>query len=119
MEDYVKEEDGIILSDKHGVNASVEMCMLCGEALGIIMFGKLPNDEKAPDEVCLGHICDKCNTKLEEEEKHLFIEFGDKPTGRYAKIPDKYLVPSFVEENKNQRVFNVEPKMFDKLFNNE
>lgn len=118
FEEEENEEEGIIYSENHGVNPSLELCMLCNESMGIIMFGKLPNDEKAPYEVCLGRVCDKCIAKLEEDEEHLFIEIDKKPTGRYAKIPDKYLVPEFVEENKNQRIFYVDSEMFDKIFNN-
>lgn len=117
--DEEDDEEGVILSDKHGLNPSIDKCLLCGEGHSIVLFGQLPNDEQAPKEVCTGQVCKKCQDKLVEEEEHLFIEFDEQPTGRYAKIPDKYLVPQFVEENKNQRIFYVGTKMFDKLFNNE
>lgn len=93
--------------------------MLCGESMDIILFGQLPDDKEAPKETCLGRICDKCEAKLKEEEEHLFIELDNTPTGRYAKIPDKLLVPEFVEENKDKRIFYVDSKMFDKIFNND
>ena len=52
---------GIRLSEKHGVNPSVEKCFWCGESIGVVLFGKLKGDAEAPREVVTGYDpCDKC-----------------------------------------------------------
>ena len=32
---------GIYVSERHGVNPSLEKCFLCGEAKGVVLFGKM------------------------------------------------------------------------------
>lgn len=53
---------GIRVSDKHGVNPSVEKCFVCGKDKGVIMFGKLPGDVEAPPSMVLPskEPCDEC-----------------------------------------------------------
>lgn len=59
----------IPLSPKHGLNPSLEQCFFCGEAKGVILFGKIRGgpeygteyDREAPRMVCINHEpCDKC-----------------------------------------------------------
>src|SRR5437588_327744 len=56
-----KRDDGIRLSEQHGLNPSLEKCHLCGEAAGVVLFGRLPLDVKAPESVCVsGEPCARC-----------------------------------------------------------
>jgi hypothetical protein len=52
---------GIRLSEKHGVNPALEQCFVCGEARGVVLFGRLPNDKEAPRQVVMDRSpCEKC-----------------------------------------------------------
>ena len=75
---------GIILSKKHGVNASVLCCPVCGKDYGIVLLGRLKNDAEAPRRV-YGDLCEDC-AKFAKE--HVFVLEAKelKPlikTGRY------------------------------------
>lgn len=37
----MKRNEGIILSDKYGVNPSVLHCFICGKEIGVALLGKL------------------------------------------------------------------------------
>lgn len=43
----------IRLSEKHGVNPSVEQCFYCMKDMGVVLFGRMKGDVKAPYKVCL------------------------------------------------------------------
>lgn len=43
------------LSEKHGVNPSVEKCFFCQRDVGIVLFGRLKDDVEAPRSVTLNH----------------------------------------------------------------
>lgn len=53
-------KDTITLSPTHAANPSLEQCFLCMEEMGVILFGKLPDDAEAPRKVCLGNHCARC-----------------------------------------------------------
>lgn len=103
--------DEITLSEKHGLNCSLEICTHCGKEMGIIMFGKLKDDIEAPKQVCLGHLCDECTTEFEKEHLTLVIEVdeNENPTGRIATgvytgedyTPVKYCTVEIYEEIAN------------------
>lgn len=50
---------GIVLHPEYGLNPSLEICMVCGEEMGIALLG---NNIKgsAPHHICTGEICDNC-----------------------------------------------------------
>ena len=55
----------IKLSDKHGVNPSMSICIFCGEPKGVALLGKLKGDVEAPREVVTDYEpCDKCKEKF-------------------------------------------------------
>lgn len=113
-------EEKITLSEKHGVNPTMDLCMICGEVHQIILLGKLPNDEEAPKQVCTGQICNKCIKQLEEGKERLYIEYNeDKPTGRYIKVPDDYLDSDYLTTLEDKRVIYITPKIFEKAFNEQ
>lgn len=64
-------EKSIRLSEKHGVNPSVEQCFVCMKDVGVVLFGKLPpergrhakpadRDPQAPMRVCFGPNSEPC-----------------------------------------------------------
>ena len=56
-------KDSIQLSEKHGLNPSLEVCYVCGKDKGVILFGKLKGDVEAPRKACITKApCDECKT---------------------------------------------------------
>ena len=75
-------EEGIILSEKYGVNATLTKCWLCLKDMGIALLGKLPNDEKAPPFwIQKGYLCKDCETAL-KEGNNAVVEIEDIPEGK-------------------------------------
>lgn len=73
--------DKIRISKQHGVNPSVETCIVCGKDMGVVLFGTSYKDAKgktaeAPHRICLGHVCDECKGVIERGGK-FFIEVKD------------------------------------------
>lgn len=61
----MKQDKGIPISPKHGVNPTIIKCYFCGESKGIALVGKLPNDEQAPREAVLDYEpCDACQEQM-------------------------------------------------------
>ena len=62
---------GIYMSEAHGVNPSMEVCFWCGKNKGVVLFGKLKGDKKAPRECAFNYEpCDKCK-ELETKNDEL------------------------------------------------
>lgn len=57
--------NGIILSEKHGVNPSLMLCPYCDKETGIALFGKLKGDKEAPKNIVGNDLCDECKKKVE------------------------------------------------------
>lgn len=45
-------KDGIKLHPEHGLNPSIEVCMICGEEMGIALLGNNINGQ-APHHICV------------------------------------------------------------------
>ena len=57
----------LVLSEKHGVNASVMKCFYCGKDMGVALLGRLKDDVEAPRECVLNYEpCDDCKKYMEE-----------------------------------------------------
>lgn len=57
---------GIHLSEKHGVNPSIEKCFFCLEDKGLILFGRMLGDKQAPmSGVFNQDPCDKCKEYMD------------------------------------------------------
>lgn len=116
-------EDGILLSEEHGLNPSLIKCWLCGEDTGeIALLGKLPNDEKAPPYIVQkGHLCDRCKKALEEGNQAI-IEVEDISEGKETPDnPDKYRTGRMVIVKKgkgfnNSPISYMEQSLFKKYF---
>lgn len=51
----------LIISNKHGINPSLEVCYVCGKDVGVILFGALKGDVEAPRRACLNkEPCAEC-----------------------------------------------------------
>ena len=74
-------DKGIILSKEHGANPSIDHCRICGREIGLVFFGKLKGDEKAPNDVCSGNLCDDCKA-IVEKQGCVIIEVRDGETGK-------------------------------------
>lgn len=46
-------KDGITLHPEHGLNPSIEVCMICGEEMGIALLGNNIKGQ-APHHICTG-----------------------------------------------------------------
>lgn len=49
-------KDGIVLHPEHGLNPSIELCIVCGEEMGIALLGNNIKGQ-APHHICTGEIC--------------------------------------------------------------
>ena len=121
----------IRLSEKHGVNPSMEICFFCKEAKGIVLFGKLKNDVEAPREVLINYEpCDKCKEKFKEgvivvavtteqqcKNQPPITTRNDEelyPTGAYAVVKPKV----FNNEYKVGTIITMDKNLFQELFKN-
>lgn len=103
-------DESIILSEKHGVNPSIEVCFLCQKDMGIIMFGKLKDDAEAPRQVCMGRLCEDCLQKLKEEDKYIFIS----ESGKYVIVNKDGINPEIID--KLDRVTYMTEQHFTEIF---
>lgn len=63
------------------------------------MFGKLKDDVEAPKQVCIGHLCEECISKLKEENKKVFMEISDCGfTGRFCILPECAINPEVLKD---------------------
>lgn len=87
----------IRLSEKHGVNPSLEQCFVCMKDVGVVLFGKLKGDAEAPGRVCLGpnsEPCDECKGFMEQGVILISVrkgESGNNPyrTGGWCVVKDE------------------------------
>lgn len=70
----------VTLSEKHGVNPSLVQCYLCLEAKSLALFGRLPNDAKAPHQAVHDQEpCDNCKAIVQQGVILISIRDGEKP----------------------------------------
>lgn len=84
-------KDGITLHPEHGLNPSIEVCMICGEEMGIALLGNNIKGQ-APHHICTGGVCDDYK-KIIDDGGCFIIEVEDGSdqknpyrTGRYCAI---------------------------------
>lgn len=84
-------KDGIKLHPEHGLNPSIEVCMICGEEMGIALLGNNIKGQ-VPHHICTGGVCDNCK-KIIDDGGCFIIEVEDGSdqknpyrTGRYCAI---------------------------------
>lgn len=113
-------DEGIILSEKHGLNPSITHCECCGKEIGIALFGKLKDDVEAPRDIAMG-LCDDCK-KVIDSGGLMIIEVkdgesGKNPyrTGRIVGITKEAKEKMFKEYNDAPMAY-MEQSLFTKLF---
>lgn len=78
----------ILLSQKHGLNPSLDCCFYCGEAKGLAILGRLPGDKEAPRNIVTSlEPCDACKLKFEHASLIIEADLDSNPTGRWLAIP--------------------------------
>ena len=94
----------IRLSEKHGVNPSMDCCFYCGEVTGIALMGKISSkdnpDVEAPRQVCTSiEPCDKCKEKYKDYVLMVEAKSSDpknpEPTGRWFALKKEVLNPAY------------------------
>lgn len=111
---------GIQLSKKHGVNASIDHCGICGKEIGLILFGKLPKDEKAPMNVSSGNLCEDC-LKVVQQDGCVIIEVRDEePTNNPYRTGRLVGITKEAKEQLNipNHAAFMPKSIFDKVFGN-
>ena len=76
---------GIKVSEKYGINPSVDTCFICGKETNVVLLGTSYKDEngktaEAPRKVSTGQLCDNCQ-KVIDEGGIFFIAIKDGESG--------------------------------------
>lgn len=133
---------GIRLSDKHGVNPGLSVCFWCGEADGVVLYGRLPGDQKAPREALVSYDpCSSCKERFKQgvlllEAQTAPIQEGQQPltmgtdssgvripvfpTGRYLVVAPAWVErtikpPEFAQDVLRQGRAVIDKEVFDAL----
>lgn len=115
----------ISISDKHGLNPSVDHCRFCGESVGVALFGKMKNDVEAPRDVCTGGVCDSCKKVMDAGGIFIFeaegTEEDPKRTGRMVAVVPEAIhrmlsEPKLIEKILTAGMVYVEKEVFGKLW---
>ena len=115
----MEEEDGILLSEKYGLNPSIEKCALCNKDMGLILCGLLGDDVEAPKTCCLGHLCEECKKDLEKYKEIIFLEINNNMyTGSRYLMPEYYINPNVLNDLNGERIVYVSKKTFDDIKQN-
>lgn len=105
----------IKVSDKHGLNPSINHCFICNKDINITLFGYIEGDKEAPKHCCTGDLCDDCKEKLKTHVAIIEMKSKTNPerTGRVAFVSRK----NIIIENTNIAYMTQEE--FTKCFGNE
>ena len=94
------------ISEKFGVNPSVDTCFICGKETDVVLFGTSYKDKngktgEAPSRVCTGQLCDNCK-KVIDEGNIFFIGVKD---GERGENPYRIGKIGALKEEVVQRMF--------------
>ena len=105
----------IKVSDKHGLNPSINHCFIWNKDINIALFGYIKGDKEAPKHCCTGDLCDDCKEKLKTHVAIIEMKSKTTPesTGRVAFVSRK----NIIIENTNIAYMTQEE--FTKCFENE
>jgi len=109
------------LHPEYGVNASVQKCFFCGEAVGVALLG-WNRGKEAPREVVLNYNpCDECEKKFATGVT--FFEMSDEktPTSNYVVVNDAAVADIIVGDELRASVLKERKALllradFQKLF---
>ena len=120
---------GVRISEKYGLNPSIDTCFICGKETKLVLFGTSYKDEngktaKAPMKTCTGDICDDCK-EIIEEGGIFFIavkdgESGKNPwrTGQIGALKEEAvqrMFPNF----PYQKINYIEESMYKQIFESQ
>ena len=112
------------LSEKHGVNPAVEQCFVCLEDFGVILFGEMKGDVKAPHRVCTGNVCETCQEHMKQGIVLISVRPGSDRTnpyrtGGWCVVREEMVKRAFDEASATevlaQRLAFIEDEAWDKL----
>lgn len=119
---------GIRLSQKHGVNPSLEQCFVCLKDVGIILFGAMRGDAEAPRRVCLpnNEPCAECRRWMEQGVILISVRDGEPDhanpyrTGGWVVVRDEAikrweLDPDFERSILQRRMAFIEDAVWDRI----
>lgn len=113
------------ISEKHGLNPSINVCFFCGEDKELVLFGKLKGDAKAPTRVMANYEpCDKCKEKMrrgvtvievtKKPSDALPITQGHWPTGRWC-VVQPFAAKALFNYNSTTKPLLLEDSVFELL----
>ena len=129
-----EKEPSIRLSEKHGLNPTLEVCFFCGEETGeLALLGKLKGDKEAPKRMVLHYDpCEKCKkkwadgvaliavvTEQPEDKRPPIVAANDEhpalyPTGNFAVIKPEAAEEAFHIE-KGIKATLIEQTVLDRI----
>lgn len=113
----MKNEDGILLSEKYGVNPSLLHCFVCGKDIGVVLLGKLKDDVEAPrDMIQPGQYCDDCKKQIEAGNKFILEVKGEEETQNPERTGNYVCVKGSVLPRIKIPVCYAPQEVFQKMF---
>lgn len=113
----MKRNEGIILSDKYGVNPSVLHCFICGKETGVALLGKLKNNAEAPrDMTQLGEYCEDCKKQIEAGNKFVIEVKGEEETPNPERTGPYVCIKGDALPNIKSPVCYAPQKVFQQMF---
>lgn len=113
----MKNEDGILLSEKYGVNPSLLHCFVCGKDIGVVLLGKLKDDVEAPrDMIQPGQYCDDCKKQIEAGNKFIIEVKGEEETPNPERTGNYVCVKGSAFPDIKNPVCYAPQEVFQKVF---
>ena len=124
------------LSEKHGLNPSLSVCLFCGEEKGLVLLGQInKEDDEAPKKgVYDADPCDKCDARMKDAvakgavivmEMTAYTAPGDptkntfSPTGAYVAVKREALKKNMGKDLPDDaRLIGVVQEEFQRMFAN-
>lgn len=114
--------DSIRVSEQHGVNPCIPVCLFCKQPKDeIALLGRLPNDRQAPMHAILNYEpCDKCQAVM--DQGITFMECVPKkgPTGRMVVLKEEavrnMLNDPMLSDVLKHRGGYLAPELYEELF---
>lgn len=114
----MKRKDRILLHPKHGLNPSLDICFVCGEAKGIVLLGakskKITGQDDAPRELITSiEPCDACRKKyLNDAVLLVECDENNTPSSRFMIMKDEGVRAAFNAEVPKGRIALVSNDIF-------
>lgn len=107
----------IRLSEKHGINPSLDCCIICGEAKGVAILGRIKDDKEAPHKMVTSlEPCDACKEKylkngvmLVRDKTHALMVIKEEA---FKRIFKDHKIPA-------QRIAVLEGALFDHIMGSQ